>query len=64
MATFEYEAVVKSSGDEQVTEQGVVVAETRVAAEEKLKQRGLTPANVKRLGGLKAFIKSFTANVK
>jgi len=64
MSTFQYEATVKSNGSEEVTEWGTVVAQSQVAAEEKLKQLGLVPINMKPLRGIKALFKSFTADVK
>ena len=64
MPTFEYEATVKSNGNEEHTEWGVVVAPSQTDAEGKLKQRGLTPVNLKMLKGLKSILKSFAADVK
>jgi len=64
MSTFEYEATVKSSNGEEVTEWGTVVAPSQSQAEEKLKQLGLVPVRMKVLRGIKSLVKSFTADVK
>ena len=64
MPTFEYEATVKSNSGEEVTEWGTVVAPSQTAAEDKLKQLGLVPTNMKVLRGIKSLLKSFTADVK
>ncbi len=64
MPTFDYEATVKSNSGEEVTEWGTVVAPTQTEAEEKLKQLGLVPVNLRVLKGIKSLIKSFTADVK
>ena len=64
MPTFEYEATVKSNSGEEVTEWGTVVAPSQTTAEDKLKQLGLVPVNMKVLKGIKSLFKSFTADVK
>jgi coenzyme F420-reducing hydrogenase delta subunit len=64
MATFEYEAVMKSETGEEHFERGCLVASSRTAAEQKLKELQLEPRRLHQITGLKGLLKSLTADIK
>ena len=64
MATFKYEAVVKSEAGEENFEQGYVVAPSRAAAEEKIQAHQLEPRKLHQITGIKGFVKAFAADIK
>jgi len=64
MATFKYEAVVKSEAGEEHFERGYVVASSRAAAEQKIQANQLEPRRLHQLSGIKGFVKAFAADIK
>jgi type II secretory pathway component PulF len=64
MATFRYEAIVRSEAGEDHFERGFVVAPTRAAAESKLKAQQLEPRKVDPVPGIKGLFKAFTADIR
>jgi type II secretory pathway component PulF len=64
MATFEYEAILRSEAGEDHFERGFVVAPSLAAAEQKLKSQQLEPRRVQPVPGLKGLIKAFTADIR
>ena len=64
MATYEYEAIVKSEAGEDHFERGYVVAPSRTMAEQKLKAQQLEPRKVKPVTGIRGLFKAFTADIR
>jgi len=64
MATFKYEAVVKSDAGEDNFEQGYVVAPSRAAAEQKIKANQLEPRRLHQITGIRGLLKAFSADIK
>jgi type II secretory pathway component PulF len=64
MATFKYEAILRSEAGEDHFESGFVVAPSRTAAEEKLKAQQLEPRKVQAVPGIKGVLKAFTADIR
>jgi hypothetical protein len=64
MATFQYQAVVKSDAGEEHFERGYVVAPSRTEAEEKLKANRLELRKLEQIRGVKGLIKAFSADIK
>ena len=64
MATFKYEAVVKSEAGEEHFERGYVVATSRAAAEQKIQARQLEPRRLHQLTGIRGFVKALAADIK
>jgi len=64
MATFKYEAVVKSEAGEEHFERGYVVATSRAAAEQKIQDRQLEPRRLHQLTGIKGFVKALAADIR
>ena len=62
MAVFRYSATIKNREDYR--ESGTVVARTEDEAREKLKQYDFANARLRRLGGIGALFKAFTADIK
>lgn len=64
MATFEYEAVVKTDAGEDHFERGYVVAPSRTAAEQKLKDHQLEQRKLHQITGIRGLVKAFSADIK
>jgi hypothetical protein len=64
MATFKYEAVVKSDAGEDNFERGYVVASSRAAAEQKIKSHQLEPRRLYQITGIRGLFKAFSADIK
>lgn len=62
MAVFRYEA--SDPKGEEFTEMGVVVAKNDDAAKQKLKALNFSEVKLKRLKGIDAIFKQFTADVR
>ncbi len=64
MATFKYEAVVKSDAGEDNLELGYVVASSRAAAEQKIKAHQLEPRRLLQITGIRGLLKALSADIK